>query len=107
MVTKSYILIWSADAVWRLNNIYNWYAEYESIKRAKKVISSIKSVARNITKGPYKHTECFEVENPTPFIRKALVAKTYWIVYEVEEKRIVILDIIHGAMNPENIKNIF
>jgi plasmid stabilization system protein ParE len=99
-------LIWSADAVWRLNRIYEWYAAYETLSRAKKVVNSIKSTARNISLNPYKHTQCQDIENPTPAIRKALVSKTYWIVFEIEENRIVILDIMHGAINPENYKKI-
>ena len=44
--------------------------------------------------------------NPDPNIRKALVYKTYWIVFEIESSRIIILDIIHGAINPDNYKGI-
>jgi plasmid stabilization system protein ParE len=104
MVRNKYSLIWSIDAVWRLNNIYNWYAEYESVSRAKKVISSIKSAARRIPDNPCTHVQCFEVKHASPSIRKALVARTYWIVFEMEERRIVILDIVHGAMDPEGYK---
>jgi plasmid stabilization system protein ParE len=106
-MVKNYLpIIWSADAVFRLNRIYNWYITYETISRAKKVINSIKDNARKIPQNPQKHIQCLEVENPNPSIRKALVSKTYWIVYEIEENRIVILDIIHGALNPEIYKNI-
>ena len=104
MVKKIYSLIWSVDAAWRLNNIYNWYVEYESVNRAKKVIASIRALARKIPLNPYKHIQCFEVKYPSPFIRKALVSNTYWIVFEIEENRIVILDMIHGAMDPEEYK---
>ena len=31
---------------------------------------------------------------------------SYWIVFEIESSRIVVLDIIHGALNPDNYKNI-
>jgi len=106
MVNSKLSIIWSSDAVWRLNRIYSWYVTYETVKRASKVINSIKSIARNIPVKPYKHIQCHDVENPTPAIRKALVNKTYWIVFEIEENRIVILDIIHGAINPDNYKNI-
>ncbi|MEI7597623.1 MAG: hypothetical protein WCK02_17890 [Bacteroidota bacterium] len=41
------------------------------------------------------------VNIPTAEIRKALCSKTYWIVFEIEDKRIVILDIIHSAQSPE------
>jgi plasmid stabilization system protein ParE len=106
MVGNKYSLIWSIDAVWRLNNIYNWYAEYETVSRAKKVISSIKLGARKIPDNPYRHVQCFEVKHLSPLIRKALVARTYWIVFEIEEHRIVVLDIVHGAMDPEGYKDV-
>jgi plasmid stabilization system protein ParE len=72
-------LIWSNDAVLRLSKIFEWYAAYESINRAQKVVNSIKRTARNITLNPYKHIQCKEIEVPTPTIRKALVSNTYWI----------------------------
>ena len=106
MVKTKLPLIWSSDAAWRLNRIYFWYTTHETISRAKKIVDSIKNAARNITLNPYKHVQCSEVENPTPNIRKALVHKTYWIVYEIEENKIAILDIIHGAIDPDNYKNI-
>jgi len=99
-------LIWSSDAVWRLNKIYQWYSIYETESRARKVVNSIKKTARSISQNPYKHAQCYDIEIPTPEIRKALVYKTYWIVFEIESSRIIILDIIHGAINPENYKNI-
>jgi len=106
VVKSSLHLIWSSDAVWRLNRIFQWYAAYETEDRGKKVINSIKRTARNISKNPYKHIQCYEIEIPTPEIRKALVYKTYWIVFEIESTRIVILDVIHGAINPDIYKNI-
>jgi plasmid stabilization system protein ParE len=106
MVKEKLPIIWSSDAVWRLNRIYLWYITYETVSRAKKVVNSIKITARNINSNSYKHVQCHEVESPNPSIRKALVNKTYWIVYEIEETRIVILDVIHGAVDPGNYKNI-
>jgi plasmid stabilization system protein ParE len=106
MVKNKLHLIWSSDAVWRLNKIYQWYAEYETERRAKKVVNSIKSTARTISQNPYKHIQCYDIEVPIPEIRKALVSKTYWIVFEIESSRIVVLDIFHGALNPDNYKNI-
>jgi plasmid stabilization system protein ParE len=106
MVTTKFHLIWSSDAVWRLNRIHQWYVVYETESRAKKVINSIKKTARSISQNPYKHIQCYDIDIPTPNIRKALVSKTYWIVFEIESSRIVILDIIHGAINPDNYKNI-
>jgi len=99
-------LIWSSDAVWRLNSIYQWYSVYETVSRAKKVVNSIKRTARSISQNPYKHIQCYDIEIPSPLIRKALVSNTYWIVFEIESSRIVILDIIHGAINPDNYRNI-
>ena len=106
MVRTKLHLIWSSDAVWRLNRIYQWYAAYETEGRATKVVNSIKRTARSISQNPYKHIQCFDIEIPTPEIRKALVYKTFWIVFEIEVGRVVILDIIHGAINPDNYKNI-
>lgn len=106
MVKTKFHLIWSSDAVWRLNRIYQWYAAYETESRAKKVINSIKKTAQSISQNPYKHIQCYDIEIPTPEIRKALVSKTYWIVFEIESSRIVVLDIIHGAVNPDNYKDI-
>jgi plasmid stabilization system protein ParE len=106
MVKTTLPLIWSSNAVWRLNRIYYWYSTHETIRRARKVIISIKTTARKIPLNPYKHPQCFEVKTPTPNIRRALVSKTYWIVFEIEENRIVILEIIHGAIDPDNYTNI-
>jgi plasmid stabilization system protein ParE len=74
--------------------------------RAKKVITTIRTLVRKIPSNPYKHVQCFEVKYPSPLIRKALVAKTYWIIFEIEESRIVILDIVHGSMDPEEYKSL-
>lgn len=105
MVNSKLHLIWSSDAVWRLNSIYQWYATYETESRGRKVVNSIKRTARNISQNPYKYIQCYDIETPNPYIRKALVFKTYWIVFEIENNRIVILDIIHGATNPDNYTN--
>ena len=102
MVKTKYQLVWSTDSVWRLSQIYEWYATFQSISRAQKVIASLKNTARNISQNPNKHVQCNEIECPTPAIRKALVHKTFWIVFEIEETRIVILDIIHGSIDPDN-----
>jgi plasmid stabilization system protein ParE len=70
-------LIWSSDAAWRLNSIYEWYAAYETVSRAKKVVNSIKNTARGISLNPYKHILCYDIERPSPAIRNALVNRTY------------------------------
>ena len=106
MVKTKLPLIWSSEAVWRLNSIYKWYVTYEAEIRGKKVINSIKRTARSISQNPYKHIQCYDIEIPIANIRKALVYKTYWIVFEIESSRIIILDIIHGAINPDNYKDI-
>jgi plasmid stabilization system protein ParE len=106
VVKTKHQLIWSSDEVWRLNSIYEWYSAYETIRRAKKVVNSIKNTARSISQNPYRYVQCYEIVIPNPAIRKALVYKTYWIVFEIEADRIVILDIIHGAINPEEYKYI-
>jgi len=103
---KKLSLAWSKDSKDRLKNIYNWNTENHTIKRAKKILGSIKSVARKIPSNPYSHPKCFEIEEPNENIRKALVKRTYWIVYEIEDDRVVILEVIHGRMDPEIYKKI-
>ncbi|MEI7597564.1 MAG: type II toxin-antitoxin system RelE/ParE family toxin [Bacteroidota bacterium] len=71
MVKFSRTLIWSSDAAWRLNRIYNWYSTFESTARAKKVLKSIQELAKNIPSNPHKYPQCLDINptcNPYPVI---------------------------------------
>jgi plasmid stabilization system protein ParE len=96
-----YKIFWSENSVQTLKEIYNWYKEDYSISRAQKVVKSIRKSATEIAKNPYHHPQCFKVLNPNTNIRNCLVYNTFWIVYEIKNNQINILDIISGYQNPD------
>jgi plasmid stabilization system protein ParE len=101
-----YNIFWSENAVQTLKEIYIWYKEDYSVSRAQKVIKSIRKSVTEISKNPYHYQQCFRVLNPNTNIRNCLVHNTFWIVFEIENNQIKILDIISGFQNPDLYQNI-
>ena len=101
MVKNTYSLEWSVKAANRLKDIYNWNVDEFGKRRADKIKNSIIAVAQDITSNPYKHPICDKLEHPVEQIRNALVEKTFWIVFQIMTDKIVILQLFHGAMNPD------
>ncbi|MEP7128905.1 MAG: type II toxin-antitoxin system RelE/ParE family toxin [Chitinophagales bacterium] len=99
--SKRLKLIWSEDAVNSSKNIIDWYREELSSRAASKVLSSIKSKAKSIIANPYSFPVCEELKDVEGEFRKVLVGNTFWMIYEIESDRIVILELIHGARDPE------
>lgn len=98
---KKLLLEWSEPAIEELRKIYEWNIDNYGLRRAKKILHSIRKIAKKIPANPYAHAICYEIEQPNADIRNALVERTYWLVYKIEKERIVILEIVHGAMNPD------
>ena len=101
-----YKLKWSEQSVQTLEYIYSWNCENISSERADKILKSLRTQANRISKSPFLYAKCHEISFPNTDIRKTLVGNTYWIVYHIEDTRIVILDIIHGSQNPDTFSKI-
>jgi plasmid stabilization system protein ParE len=102
----SYNIFWSENAVQTLKEIYIWYKEDYSASRAQKVIKSIRKSVNEISKNPCHYPQCFKVLNPSTNIRNCLVHNTFWVVFEIENNQIKIIDIISGFQNPDLYQNI-
>lgn len=96
-----YSIYWSENAVKTLNDIFDWYNEDYSLARAQKVIKSIRKSVNCISENPFHFQQCFKVLNPNPNIRNCLVHQNFWVVFEVVENQIRILEIISGFQNPD------
>jgi len=100
-MVKNYSLKWTNKASLRLKDIYNWYLDNYGKKRATKVKKSIITIAEKIIDNPFLYPICDKLELPNELIRNALVHKTYWVVYEIKDNNIFILQILHAAINPD------
>ncbi|MEI7595557.1 MAG: type II toxin-antitoxin system RelE/ParE family toxin [Bacteroidota bacterium] len=103
-MVEAYSITWSNKASFRLRDIYYWHIENYSKRRANKVKKSIIDMVESILENPYKHPICDKLEYENQFIRNALVYKTYWIVYEIKNRDIFILQIFHTAMDTQDFK---
>ena len=101
MVKKSYRIIWSDEAVSRAHEIYEWNKEHYSEQRASKIFSSILDAVEGIPDSPFGNPRCYELEEFGEALRKILVEKTFWIVYEIATAEIIVHEIIHGARDPK------
>jgi len=101
-----YSIYWSENALLTLKDIFDWYKEDYSYTRAQKVIKSIRKKVNSISENPFHFQQCFKVLNPNPNIRNCLVHQTFWVVFEIEENQVRILDIISGYHNPDLFENI-
>lgn len=101
-----YSIYWSENAVQTLKDIFDWYKEDYSLVRAQKVVKSIRKSVNYISNNPFHFQQCFKVINPNPNIRNCLVHQSFWVVYEINENQIRILDIISGYQNPTLFENI-
>ncbi len=95
-----YSIYWSDNAIQTLKDIFDWYKEDYSYLRAKKVVKSIRGSVKKISQNPFHYQQCFKVLNPNPNIRNCLVHQTFWVVFEISENHIRILNIISGFQNP-------
>lgn len=103
---KALKIKWSLDAIARLKTIYFWYVEDYSITRAKKVVLSIRSRVRQIAKFPVLYPKFPYCIPPDNNIRYSIVNKTYWVVYEITDEYIEVLDVMHSSQNPELLKEL-
>lgn len=67
---------------------------------------SIRSRVKQIAKSPKLYPKFPYQTQLDENIRYSIVHSTYWIVYEITEGHIEILDIIHAAQNPDIFKSI-
>ena len=75
--------------------------------RAEKIISSITNKFLEISKRPFGYPVWQPMKgNSDQNVRKAVVHKTFQIIYEIIGDRIAILIVFHGKQNPDKLKNL-
>ena len=100
---KSYKISWTKKSLKSLDEIFNWNVENSSVRRATKILNSIKSKANKLRDNPQIHHRYFGLSGDDSDIRAALVHETFWLFYKIDNHEITILDLIHTSMNPDDI----
>ena len=96
-------VVWSEKAIDDLN-YYCGEISRESFSAAKKVRSVILATAKELSNFPYIYqVEEYFLGN-TGDVRR-FFCWSYRVVYQVQEKKVVILSVIHTRMNPEKISS--
>ena len=96
-------VIWSDDAIDDLN-YYCGEIGRESFSVAKKVRSVILATAKELSNFPYMYQLEEHFLSNKGDIRR-FFCWSYRVVYQVQEKKVVILNVIHTRMNPEIISS--
>ncbi|MFI5264358.1 MAG: type II toxin-antitoxin system RelE/ParE family toxin [Candidatus Kapaibacterium sp.] len=90
-------IIWSEFAVRDIREIYN-YIRSDSLFYADRILDEIVNKSETLSSLPMRGRTTPEIGNPS--IREIFV-KQYRLIYEIEERRIVIHNIIHMARDYE------
>ena len=96
---KRYKITWSDDSLITLDEIFLWNREKFSVRRAEKILKSIKLKSEKIRNNPYLYPIYlgkikFEYE-----VRMALIQQTYRMLYLIDNDEIYIIDLIHTSRN--------
>jgi len=96
-------VVWSEEAIDDLN-YYCREISKESSSAAKKVRSVILATAKELSNFPYMYQMEEHFLDNTGDIRRFFCWR-YRVVYQVQEKKVVILNVIHTRMNYERISS--
>ena len=83
-----------------MEEIFDYYSEFESETRAIKVYQSIINEIEHIGKSPFSYKVYENVKDVRNTLRRATVHHTYIIIFEVLDDVIEILNIYHSSRNP-------
>lgn len=99
----SFELIVSAQVYQQIDEIYSYARQNHSQARASKIEYSILQTLEQLTENPFIHPIETLLNPPDEQIRRAIVGRTYRIIYRVQVDSIVVLAVFHGARNPGEI----
>lgn len=103
MGKRLYQVIWDDEAKVSLRKIYQYIRKRESSDRAKIVCNKIKSLASRLGYMPQKFSKEPFWEHDMGDVRFKVIW-SYKIVYEVEDEKVIILDIFHTSRYPQNLR---
>jgi toxin ParE1/3/4 len=84
-------------AAWRdLEEIYEWIAEHDSLKKAGYVLDQLNETAESIAVLPYRGTRVKELPAGTEVAYRQVFFKPYRVVYEIMHDEVVIHLIADG-----------
>ncbi len=89
----------SNTVVKQLQEIYSYNFYNYNKQRAEKILNSIDDMFEKATHNPNYYPRYLKNPNPNRNIRKAVIYKTYLLIFEVFEDYIQILSVYHGAMD--------
>lgn len=89
----------SNKVVKQLQEIYSYNFYIYNKQRAEKILNSIDGMFEKASQNPNYFPKYLKNANPNRNIRKAVIYKTYLLIFEVFENHIQILSVYHGAMD--------
>ncbi|MDX2190270.1 MAG: type II toxin-antitoxin system RelE/ParE family toxin [Bacteroidota bacterium] len=95
----SHQLVFSPEFLSGFFEIEFYLREFEGDKRAEKVVQSIEKELINIQANPLHYPKFDKIFPTNENIRKAIVHRTYIIIFELINESIFVLRIYHGKQN--------
>lgn len=83
----------------QLQEIYSYNFYNYNRQRAEKILNSIDGMFEKAAQNPNYYPKYLKNTNSKRNIRKAVINKTYLLIFEVFEDYIQILSVYHGAMD--------
>jgi plasmid stabilization system protein ParE len=105
VVKRQYKVVWEDDAKATLRGIYNYIKKHGSLEQAKKVRTQIKQEGDSLGFIPHKYIKEPILKSTSRDIRFKVIW-SYKLIYEVFEKQVIILDIIHTSRDPQVLKSV-
>ena len=91
----------SEEVLTRLKEIYAYnFTQYHK-ERAEKILNSIDEVFQKAANNPNFYPPYLNNTYPNRNLRRAIIHKTYVLIFEVLESHIHILSLYHGAMDKD------
>jgi len=91
--------IFSPEYVFGLFEIEFYLREFEGDNRADKVLASIDQEVERILQNPFQYQQYGLIDPPDANTRRAIVHRSYIIVFHIVDFSVLILRIYHGKQN--------
>ena len=96
---------YTQDFINELNEIYQYLSRKESERIARKFAKAVDDKTYQIERNPYAFSVEPQLPSKRKIYRRAIVMKSWKIVYRITKHQLTILGIAHGARNPSVIRS--